>query len=228
MNSRVLVVDDDPALTEMLTIVLRNEGFDARVAEDGTQVLPALAEFSPHVVLLDLMLPGMNGIDICRNIRADSDVPIMMLSAKSESADIVEGLEAGADDYVVKPFRPTELIARIRARLRRTETPPAEVLATGDLMINIHAHQVTRHGTAVGLTPLEFDLLVALARRPGQVLSREALLHQVWGCHDTSDIRLVNLHVQRLRTKIEHDRDNPKIVLTVPGIGYQAAPSSAP
>ena len=222
MKSRVLVVDDDPALAEMLTIVLRGEGFDTAVVGDGTRALPAVRDLRPDVVLLDLMLPDMNGIDVCRAIRTESGVPIVMLTAKSDTVDIVLGLESGADDYVVKPFKPKELVARIRARVRRTETEPAEQLSIGDVTIDVPAHQVTRDGEQIALTPLEFDLLVALARKPRQVFTREVLLEQVWGYRHAADTRLVNVHVQRLRSKVEADPENPEIVLTVRGVGYKA------
>lgn len=224
MKSRVLVVDDDPALAEMLTIVLRGEGFDTAVVSDGTRALPAVRDLRPDVVLLDLMLPGMNGIDVCRAIRTESGVPIVMLTAKSDTVDIVLGLESGADDYVVKPFKPKELIARIRARVRRTETEPAEQLAIGDVTIDVPAHQVARAGAGIALTPLEFDLLVALARKPRQVFTREVLLEQVWGYRHAADTRLVNVHVQRLRSKVERDPEHPEVVLTVRGVGYKAGP----
>ncbi len=225
MKSRVLVVDDDPALAEMLTIVLRGEGFDTAVVGDGTRALPAVRELRPDVVLLDLMLPGMNGIDVCRAIRTESGVPIVMLTAKTDTVDIVLGLESGADDYVVKPFKPKELIARIRARVRRTETEPAEQLAIGDVTIDVPAHQVARAGEPIALTPLEFDLLVALARKPRQVFTREVLLEQVWGYRHAADPRLVHVHVQRLRSKVERDPEHPEVVLTVRGVGYKAGPA---
>ena len=224
MKSRVLVVDDDPALAEMLTIVLRGEGFDTAVVGDGTRALPAVRDLRPDVVLLDLMLPGMNGIDVCRAIRTESGVPIVMLTAKTDTVDIVLGLESGADDYVVKPFKPKELVARIRARVRRTETEPAEQLSIGDVSIDVPAHQVTRAGEQIALTPLEFDLLVALARKPRQVFTREVLLEQVWGYRHAADTRLVNVHVQRLRSKVERDPEHPEVVLTVRGVGYKAGP----
>ena len=224
MKSRVLVVDDDPALAEMLTIVLRGEGFDTAVVADGTRALPAVRELRPDVVLLDLMLPGMNGIDVCRAIRSESGVPIVMLTAKSDTVDIVLGLESGADDYVVKPIKPKELVARIRARVRRTETEPAEQLSIGDVTLDVPAHQVQRDGAPIALTPLEFDLLVALARKPRQVFTREVLLEQVWGYRHAADTRLVNVHVQRLRSKVERDQEHPEVVLTVRGVGYKAGP----
>ncbi len=224
MKSRVLVVDDDPALAEMLTIVLRGEGFDTAVVGDGTRALPAVRDLRPDVVLLDLMLPGMNGIDVCRAIRTESGVPIVMLTAKTDTVDIVLGLESGADDYVVKPFKPKELVARIRARVRRTDAEPAEQLSIGDVTIDVPAHQVARDGEAIALTPLEFDLLVALARKPRQVFTREVLLEQVWGYCHAADTRLVNVHVQRLRSKVERDPEHPEVVLTVRGVGYKAGP----
>jgi two-component system, OmpR family, response regulator MtrA len=224
MKSRVLVVDDDPALAEMLTIVLRGEGFDTAVVSDGPRAMPAVRELRPDVVLLDLMLPGMNGIDVCRAIRAESGVPIVMLTAKSDTVDVVLGLESGADDYVIKPFKPKELVARIRARMRRTDAEPAEMLTIGDVSIDVPAHQVTRNGQQISLTPLEFDLLVALARKPRQVFTREVLLEQVWGYRHAADTRLVNVHVQRLRSKIERDPERPEVVLTVRGVGYKAGP----
>jgi two-component system response regulator MtrA len=224
MKARVLVVDDDPALAEMLTIVLRGEGFDTAVVADGSRAMPAVREFKPDLVLLDLMLPGMNGIDVCKAIRAESGVPVVMLTAKTDTVDIVLGLESGADDYVVKPFKPKELVARIRARLRRTEAEPAESLTIGDLSIDVPGHEVLREGVAIQLTPLEFDLLVALARKPRQVFTREVLLEQVWGYRHAADTRLVNVHVQRLRSKVERDPEHPEVVLTVRGVGYKAGP----
>jgi two-component system response regulator MtrA len=222
MRARVLVVDDDPALAEMLTIVLRGEGFDPAVVSEGTKALPALRELKPDLVLLDLMLPGMNGIDVCKAIRAESGVPIVMLTAKTDTVDVVLGLESGADDYVVKPFKPKELVARLRTRLRRIEADSAEQLTIGDLAIDVPGHQVSRDGTPISLTPLEFDLLVALARKPRQVFTREVLLEQVWGYQHAADTRLVNVHVQRLRSKIERDPEHPEVVLTVRGVGYKA------
>ncbi|HVH93474.1 MAG TPA: MtrAB system response regulator MtrA [Nocardioidaceae bacterium] len=224
-RGRVLVVDDDAALAEMLTIVLRQEGFDSRVSATGTRALSDFREYRPDVVLLDLMLPGKDGIDVCKEIRAESGVPIVMLTAKSDTVDVVVGLESGADDYVVKPFKPKELIARIRARVRRFEEPAPEALTIGDLSIDVAGHVVTRNDEPISLTPLEFDLLVCLARKPWQVFTREVLLEQVWGYRHAADTRLVNVHVQRLRSKVEHDPENPEIVLTVRGVGYKAGNS---
>jgi two-component system, OmpR family, response regulator MtrA len=221
-NGRVLVVDDDASLAEMLTIVLRQEGFDSRVCARGDHAMAALRDYRPDLVLLDLMLPGMDGIDVCREIRAESGVPIVMLTAKGDTIDVVVGLESGADDYIVKPFKPKELIARIRARVRRFDVPGADSLTIGDMTIDVAGHTVTRAGAPVSLTPLEFDLLVCLARKPWQVFTREVLLEQVWGYRHAADTRLVNVHVQRLRSKVEHDPENPEIVVTVRGVGYKA------
>ncbi len=224
MKPRILVVDDDAALAEMLTIVLRGEGFEATVVGDGSRALAAVREVKPDLILLDLMLPGMNGIDVCRAVRAESGVPIVMLTAKTDTVDVVLGLESGADDYVMKPFKPKELVARVRARLRRTDDEPVEVLEIADVRIDVPAHQVVRGGVPISLTPLEFDLLVALARKPRQVFTREVLLEQVWGYRHAADTRLVNVHVQRLRAKIETDPEHPEVVLTVRGVGYKAGP----
>jgi len=221
-RGRVLVVDDDPALAEMLTIVLRTEGFESLVCSTGDKALGAFHEFRPDVVLLDLMLPGKDGIDVCKEIRAESGVPIVMLTAKSDTVDVVVGLESGADDYVVKPFKPKELVARIRARVRKYDSAAPETLQIGDLHIDVAGHSVTRGQEVIPLTPLEFDLLVCLARKPWQVFTREVLLEQVWGYRHAADTRLVNVHVQRLRSKIEHDPENPEIVVTVRGVGYKA------
>ncbi|GAA1078142.1 two-component system response regulator MtrA [Tsukamurella strandjordii] len=225
MKPRILVIDDDPALAEMLTIVLRNEGFDSMVVGDGTQALGAAREFRPDLVLLDLMLPGMNGIDVARVLRADSNVPIVMLTAKADTVDVVLGLESGADDYVIKPFKPKELVARVRARLRRTADEPSDLLSIGNVIIDVPAHKVTRDGEVVPLTPTEFDLLVTMARKPRQVFTRDVLLEQVWGYRHPADTRLVNVHIQRLRAKIEKDPENPEIVLTLRGVGYKAGPA---
>lgn len=222
MSQRVLVVDDDTALAEMIGIVLETEGFNVSFCAHGDRAFQAFQETKPDLVLLDLMLPGKDGTVVCREIRAESGIPIIMLTAKSDTVDVVAGLEAGADDYVPKPFKPKELVARIKARLRRVEDPAPEVLPIGDLQVDVTGHKVTRDGQPISLTPLEFDLLVALARAPWQVLTRDVLLEKVWGYRHAADTRLVNVHVQRLRSKIEHDPENPEIVLTVRGVGYKA------
>ena len=222
MTARILVIDDDTALSEMIGIVLHGEGFNPGFCADGSLALETFRTEKPDLVLLDLMLPGLDGIEVCRLIRAESGVPIIMLTARSDTTDVVKGLESGADDYMVKPFNPKELVARIRTRLRPPAVDGALALHIGDLVVNAVGHEVTRGTAAINLTPLEFDLLLALASKPQQVFTREMLLEQVWGYHYKADTRLVNVHVQRLRAKVEHDPDNPKIVMTVRGVGYRA------
>ncbi|MFC6354834.1 MtrAB system response regulator MtrA [Luethyella okanaganae] len=221
MNARILVVDDDTALAEMIGIVLRGEGFEPGFCTDGALALDAFRQTRPDLVLLDLMLPGLDGIEVCSLIRAESGTPVIMLTAKSDTTDVVKGLESGADDYMVKPFNPKELVARIRTRLRPM-TAVAETLQIGDLIVDAAGHEVRRGEQRINLTPLEFDLLLALASKPQQVFTREMLLEQVWGYHYKADTRLVNVHVQRLRAKVEDDPDNPRIVMTVRGVGYRA------
>jgi len=219
----VMVVDDDQDLAEMLGIVLTSSGFDVDLVSRGDEVLEVFRNNPPDLVLLDVMLPGIDGIEVCRLIRQESMVPIVMLSAKGETQDIVRGLEAGADDYMQKPFRDkAELIARIRTRLRRTNADVTGLLTIGDLVIDVTAHEVQRGATLIQLTRLEFDLLVALAKDPGRVFTRDALLSEVWGYRHSTDTRLVNVHVQRLRSKVEHNAENPEIVMTVRGVGYKA------
>jgi two-component system response regulator MtrA len=223
-KGRVLVVDDDPALAEMLGIVLRTEGFEPSFVADGSRALSAFRATKPDLVLLDLMLPGTDGVDVCRQIRAESGTPIVMLTARSDTIDVVLGLESGADDYIVKPFKPKELVARMRARLRRNDSVTSEILHIGDVTIDVAGHVVSRSGAPIALTPLEFDLLAALARKPGHVFTREQLLEQVWGYRHAADTRLVNVHVQRLRAKVETDPEHPELVVTVRGVGYKAGP----
>jgi two-component system response regulator MtrA len=222
MNARILVVDDDTAISEMIGIVLKAEGFEPQFAGDGAEAIELFKVMRPDLVLLDLMLPGIDGIQVCAAIRAESGVPIIMLTAKGETTDVVKGLESGADDYVVKPFNPKELVARIKTRLRPVLPESADTVGIGDLLIDVQGHEVRRGSDRINLTPLEFQLLLALAVKPQQVFTREMLLEQVWGYHYKADTRLVNVHVQRLRAKVEHDPDNPRIVMTVRGVGYRA------
>ncbi|GHD42765.1 DNA-binding response regulator [Mycetocola manganoxydans] len=222
MNARILVVDDDTALAEMIGIVLLTEGFEPSFCADGSGALDAFHESRPDLVLLDLMLPGIDGIEVCTRIRSESGVPIIMLTAKTDTSDVVKGLESGADDYMVKPFNPKELVARIRTRLRPATPDSQDSLQIGDLVLDVAGHEVKRGEQRINLTPLEFDLLLTLASKPQQVFTREMLLEQVWGYHYKADTRLVNVHVQRLRAKVEDDPDNPRIVMTVRGVGYRA------
>jgi len=229
-GSRVLVVDDDAALAEMLQIVLQASGFETGWVGRGDEAVAEFRRFKPDLVLLDLMLPGRDGVDVCRELRTLSDVPIVMLTAKSDTHDVVAGLEAGADDYVAKPFKTQELLARVKTRLRRVGRgeDEASVLRIGDISIDVEAHAVHRGDQPVSLTPLEFELLLALARKPRQAFSRELLLKEVWGYRHPGDTRLVNVHVQRLRSKIEKDPERPEIIVTVRGVGYRAGTPSAP
>lgn len=221
----IMVVDDDQDLAEMLGIVLNGSGFEVDLVNSGDQVMSIFNSHQPDLVLLDVMLPGLNGIEVCTLIREKSMVPIVMLTAKGDSHDVVRGLEAGADDYMVKPFNPSELVARIKVRLRRSGAESSTTLRIGDIIIDQVAHTIIKNGRTIPLTRLEFDLLVALAKEPGRVFTRDALLSEVWGYQHAADTRLVNVHVQRLRAKVEDDVDDPKIVLTVRGVGYKAGSS---
>ncbi len=219
-------MDDDVALAEMIGIVLRAEGYQVQDCYDGGQAMEQFSSFEPNLVLLDVMLPGRDGFEICEQIREVSNVPIVMLTARSDTADVVKGLEAGADDYVPKPFKPKELVARVRARLRGQEVEEEEILELADLVINVSGHQVKRGEEEISLTPLEFDLLATLARAPWKVFTREELLEQVWGYKHSADTRLVNVHVQRLRSKLEPDPESPSLIVTVRGVGYRAGTGS--
>ncbi|MEI8222525.1 MAG: MtrAB system response regulator MtrA [Actinomycetes bacterium] len=218
----IMVVDDDQDLAEMLGIVLNGSGFEVDLVNSGDGVMEIFRANVPDLVLLDVMLPGIDGIEVCRLIRQESMVPIVMLTAKGDTHDVVLGLEAGADDYMVKPFNPSELVARLKVRLRRTASENVTSLRIGDLAVDQVAHTIARDGKSIPLTRLEFDLLVALAKEPGRVFTREALLSEVWGYQHATDTRLVNVHIQRLRSKIERDADNPELILTVRGVGYKA------
>jgi two-component system response regulator MtrA len=216
----VMVVDDDQDLAEMLSIVLTGAGMEVDLVNRGDLVMDLFNTNPPDLVLLDVMLPGIDGIEVCKIIREKSMVPIVMLTAKSDTQDVVLGLEAGADDYMIKPMKPQELVARINTRLRRNTK--VGTLTIADLVIDQMEHKVLKNNKEIALTRLEFDLLAALAKEPGRVFTREILLSEVWGYQHAADTRLVNVHVQRLRSKIESDADNPEYVLTVRGVGYKA------
>jgi two-component system response regulator MtrA len=221
VSNKILVVDDDDALREMVGLVLNAAGYQTVFAADGLNAVEVFKTEEPDLVLLDIMLPGQSGIEVCKQIRSLSGTPIVMLTAKGDTEDVVLGLEAGADDYVVKPHNGAELLARIKARLR----PVAEeggIITVGELTMDPRSYEVKRAGVRISLTPLEFKLLHTLAVKPQQVFSREMLLEQVWGYQYKADTRLVNVHVQRLRSKVEEDPENPKIVSTVRGHGYRA------
>ncbi|MEN9872646.1 MAG: hypothetical protein RL450_581 [Actinomycetota bacterium] len=226
MSHKILVVDDDDALREMVGLVLAGAGYEPVFAADGLSAIDIFNQSNPDLVLLDIMLPGQSGIEVCSQIRATSGTPIVMLTAKGDTEDVVRGLEAGADDYVVKPHNGAELLARIKARLRPVIDEGSN-LQVGQITLDPLSFEVKRGDTPIALTPLEFKLLHTLATKPQQVFSREMLLEQVWGYQYKADTRLVNVHVQRLRSKIEIDPENPKIVLTVRGHGYRVGTEAA-
>lgn len=223
-SPHVLIVDDDSNLAEMMGIALTQAGFLITVCGDGLQAVDDFVRVSPDLVLLDVMLPGIDGVEVCRRIREISGTPIVMITAKNDDSDVVTGLEMGADDYIVKPCPTNILIARVRARLRPSPDTflTAQTYELEDITVDTTAHRVMREGREISLTPLEFTLLVTLVSQPHRVLTREELLEQVWGYQYKADTRLVNVHVQRLRSKVEHDPDNPLIVRTVRGVGYRA------
>jgi DNA-binding response OmpR family regulator len=219
----ILLVDDDARLREIVGMALEGEGYGVRTVESGEEALGVFDADDPDLLILDVMLPGRDGFELCRNIRSRSPVPILMLTAKTDTVDIVVGLESGADDYVTKPFVTKELLARIRALLRRARdrgTLPRTIIM-GELEISPDAATVTKGGAPVHLTKTEFKLLCALASRPNQVFTREMLLQQVWEYDYFGDSRLVDVHVRRLRGKIEDDPSEPRIVQTVRGLGYK-------
>lgn len=226
MTTRILTVEDDERIRTALHLALEDEGWEVEEVSSGEEALVAFNRTPADVVLVDIMLPGMDGFDICRAIRRSSDVPIVMITARSDTHDVVAGLEAGADDYLTKPFAPKELSARIRALLRRVRSTDATGgdLDFGDLVILPDEGRVRVGGVEAHLTKTEFRLLVELASSPGRIFSREVLLERVWGLGYFGDGRLVDVHVRRLRTKIEHDAANPRHVVTVRGLGYKLQP----
>ena len=224
MDARILLVEDDPSIREVTAIGLRNAGFDVSTAADGVEGLERFRATPFDLLLLDVMLPRMDGLELCRAIRRTSTVPIVMLTARGDTIDVVVGLEAGADDYVKKPFEVPEIVARVRAALRRAGRIAADDdrLQLGPLTIDVAGRSVARDGAEIPLTRTEFDLLLELARHAGQVLTRDVLLDRVWGYDYLGDSRLVDVAMQRLRAKIERDPAAPEIVLTVRGAGYKA------
>jgi DNA-binding response OmpR family regulator len=223
VGTRILTVEDDERIRTAVRMALEDEGWDVVEAESGEAAVDLFANQPADVVLIDLMLPGMDGFELCRSIRRASDVPIVMVTARADTHDVVAGLEAGADDYVTKPFQPKELSARIRALLRRARPsePGRAHLRFGDLEVVPDEGVVRRDGDEVHLTKTEFRLLCELASAPGRVFSREQLLERVWGYDYFGDGRLVDVHVRRLRTKVEVDAANPRHVVTVRGLGYK-------
>ena len=223
MSTRILAVEDDERIRTAVRLALEDEGWEVAEAATGEDALQHFQNQPSDVVLIDIMLPGIDGFEVCRSIRRSSDVPIVMVTARADTHDVVAGLEAGADDYLTKPFAPKELSARIRALLRRARTSEVSSphLRFGDLEIVPDEGVVRRNGRDVHLTKTEFRVLVELAQSPGRVFSREVLLERIWGYGYFGDGRLVDVHVRRLRTKVEHDAANPRHVVTVRGLGYK-------
>src|SRR4051812_49164960 len=227
---RGLVIEDDPDTEQMLTKILRSEGYDVLSAGNGPLGLEMLRKMGPDLVILDWMLPGMDGLEVCRRAREFSGVPIIMLTAKTTPQDRVAGLDTGADDYIAKPFEPEELLARIRAQLRRSKLAgdglqKDKPIQVGELRLEPASHEVFRRGQPVQLTRLEFNLLYCMAQRAGKVLSREDILRLVWGENEAIDLRGIDAHIRRLRSKVEDDADNPKRIQTVHGVGYKMTPA---
>ena len=223
----VLVVDDEEAIAEAVRARLESEGFRVVVAHDGPEAVRRHREDRPDLVVLDLMLPGMDGLEVCREIQREAWTPVLMLTARTQEADKVEGFAVGADDYLTKPFSLRELAARVKAILRRMEriggTPPAGPLARGPLAIDPARRRVTLAGREVPLTPLEFEILLTLARQPGVVFTREQLMDRVWGYRDYAGGRVVDSHVARIRRKLGEDGGEPRFIRTVHGVGYAFA-----
>lgn len=224
MDGHILVVEDDPSIRDVTRMGLGDAGFDVTTAADGEAGLAAFRERQPDLVLLDVMLPRRDGFEVLRSIRDRATTPVIMLTARSDAADVVLGLELGADDYVTKPFELPILLARVRAALRRARRDVADdELHLGPITVDVPGHRVTDTDGEIDLTPTEFKLLVALASAPGRVFTRQVLLSQVWDYPDVGDTRLVDVAVQRLRAKIEPDPSEPSLVETVRGFGYRAA-----
>jgi DNA-binding response OmpR family regulator len=226
-TASILIIEDDPTIVDVVTRYLVRDGFQVQSVTDGINGLRLALELRPDLIVLDIMLPGMSGLDVCRQVRASTTIPIVMLTALGDEPDTVAGLEGGADDYLGKPFSPRELVARIRSVLRRSERAraqmPQAIVRFGEVSVDPSAREVTVAGDAVGLTEREFDLLIFLLAEPKRVFTREELLQHVWG-YGSGDTGTVTVHVRRLREKIEQDPSHPRFVKTVWGVGYRFDP----
>jgi two-component system KDP operon response regulator KdpE len=222
----ILVVDDEPQITRVLRTSLSAQGYDIRVANSGEMALEIMKDWSPNMIITDLSMPSIDGVELCRRVRAVSQVPILVLSVRDKERQKVEALDAGADDYVTKPFGMNELLARVRANLRRvpTETEAEVAIEIGDFRIDTAAHRVTVRNREVRLTPKEFDLLVYLARRPGKVVNHRTLLGAIWGGQSTEQVEYLRVFVGQLRKKLEPDAASPKYIMTEPWVGYRFDP----
>jgi two-component system, OmpR family, response regulator RegX3 len=226
MSQKILLVEDELSIAEPLTFLLEREGFEVRHADDGQRALSVFTEFRPDLVLLDLMLPGRSGTDVCRTIRLDSDTPIIMLTAKNSETDIVVGLELGADDYITKPYASSELLARIRAVLRRTAVigdlrDEGSVITRAHVTLDTEKHAVTVHGNLVQMPLREFELLEYLMRNAGRVLTRGQLIDRIWGSDYFGDTKTLDVHIKRIRSRIEERPASPQLLMTVRGVGYR-------
>lgn len=222
----ILVVDDEPQITRVLRTSLSAQGYDIRVANSGEMALEIMKDWSPNLIITDLSMPSVDGIQLCRRVRASSQIPIIVLSVREKEQQKVEALDAGADDYVTKPFGMNELLARVRANLRRTptENEPDSIIEIGDFHIDTAAHKVTVRNKEVRLTPKEFDLLVYLARRPGKVVNHRTLLGAIWGGQSTEQVEYLRVFVGQLRKKLEPDAASPRYLVTEPWVGYRFEP----
>jgi len=224
MSNKILIVEDDPNILETLKYNLGREGYDTLTAVDGVQALETARTSKPDLIILDIMLPKMSGFEVCRILRKEMAVPIIMLTARDDEIDKITGLDLGADDYITKPFSMRELMARVRALLRRMEIKlviPETTVKFGDVEIDIRHHMITRAGITLNLSPKEFDLLVFLAGNKGLVFSRDQLLEKVWGYEYSGDTRTVDVHIRWLREKIENNSEEPKRLITIRGVGYK-------
>jgi DNA-binding response OmpR family regulator len=226
--TQIVIVEDEPSISEVVSLYLKRAGFEVSTFSDGLLAFEQFEKILPDLVILDVMLPGMDGFSLIRSIRDRSDVPVILLTSRREESDRIAGLELGADDYVVKPFSPQELVSRVRAVLRRTQTklesPSQGIIQAGNLNINPHTREVLINGNEIMLTAKEFDLLFHLATHPRQVFSRDQLLESVWGLHDFIDPSTVTVHIRRLREKIEKDPTSPLHLVTTWGVGYKFEP----